>query len=78
MFCPLEITILSFLSFDFQAKALEKVESELNAFVEVVKKNQGVANFLANPTIPRAEKTAKVSYLTRSFHSFFNEFAYPL
>lgn len=43
-----------------KAGALEKVESELTSFAEVVKKNANLAAFLSNPTIPRSEKTNKV------------------
>lgn len=43
-----------------KAGALEKVESELTSFAEVVKKNANLAAFLSNPTIPRSEKTSKV------------------
>eukprot|EP01033_Poteriospumella_lacustris_P012056 gene12056-8612_t len=46
-----------------KAGALEKVESELTSFAEVVKKNANLAAFLSNPTIPRSEKTSKVSHL---------------
>ena len=49
-----------------QAGALQKVDDELVAFSHVVSKNKNFAAFLANPTIPRADKTASVS-LTRIF-----------
>jgi hypothetical protein len=39
---------------------LAKVEDELAAFSQVVKKSPAFASFLADPTIPRNEKTAKV------------------
>jgi F-type H+-transporting ATPase subunit O len=42
---------------------LETVEGELNAFSAVVKKSPGLAAFLGNPTIPRAEKTTKIGDL---------------
>lgn len=42
---------------------MEKVEGELLAFRDVVKKSPGLAAFLANPTIPRPEKTSKISDL---------------
>lgn len=40
-----------------------RVEEELLAFAELVKKNAGVATFFANPTVPRQEKAARVSSL---------------
>jgi F-type H+-transporting ATPase subunit O len=46
-----------------KAGALEKVETELLSFAEVVKKNANLSAFLGNPTIPRQEKTNKVSQL---------------
>lgn len=39
---------------------LDKVESELVAFSEIVKKLPNFASFLENPTISRTEKAAKV------------------
>eukprot|EP00599_Poterioochromonas_sp_BG-1_P005828 CAMPEP_0173149682 /NCGR_PEP_ID=MMETSP1105-20130129/10477_1 /TAXON_ID=2985 /ORGANISM="Ochromonas sp., Strain BG-1" /LENGTH=171 /DNA_ID=CAMNT_0014064607 /DNA_START=196 /DNA_END=711 /DNA_ORIENTATION=- len=46
-----------------KAGLLEKVEAELTAFAEVVKKNPKIEQFLENPTVPRAEKTQKVGGL---------------
>lgn len=46
-----------------QNGVLDRVESELVAFAEVVKKNQNIAAFLNNPTIPRPEKSAKLTAL---------------
>lgn len=43
-----------------KANVLDKVEAELSAFHETVKKNNKIGNFLENPTIPRAEKSTKV------------------
>ena len=43
-----------------KASALEKVEGELLAFNEVLKKSPAFAKFLANPTVPRAEKVKQV------------------
>ena len=37
-----------------------KVEGELMAFNEVLKKSPAFAKFLANPTVPRAEKVKQV------------------
>jgi F-type H+-transporting ATPase subunit O len=39
---------------------LDKVEAELTAFNEVVKKNNKMEQYLANPTVPRLEKSTKV------------------
>jgi len=44
-------------------KALDKVEAELKSFTEVLKKNKSFEAYVNNPTIPRAEKAAKVGEL---------------
>jgi len=41
----------------------EKVEGELQAFADTLKKSPNLAAYLANPTIPRPEKTNKMSDL---------------
>eukprot|EP01034_Spumella_vulgaris_P023946 gene23946-30230_t len=43
--------------------ALERVEKELAAFSNLVKTNEGFANFLNNPTIRRQDKVTKVGDL---------------
>lgn len=59
-----------------QANALTKVDEELTAFTEAIRKNSSFGKFLANPTVPRAEKVqqvsglleeSKVSHVTRNF-----------
>ena len=40
---------------------LDKVEGELQAFTNTMKNSPNFAAFLMNPTIPRAEKTTKVT-----------------
>jgi len=51
-----------------KAGLLEKVEAELTAFSDVVKKNPKIEQFLENPTVPRAEKTQKVGGLLDESH----------
>jgi hypothetical protein len=54
--------VISYLS--NQVNMLEKVESELKALQDIVSKTPKFEQFLENPTVPRAEKTAKVSFST--------------
>ena len=46
-----------------QAKALDKVEGELAAIGEVLKKLPNFAAFLENPTVSRGDKVAKLGEL---------------
>eukprot|EP01031_Cornospumella_fuschlensis_P028536 gene28536-34446_t len=46
-----------------KANALSKVEEELLAVQELLRKNAAVAQFFQNPTVPRADKHARVSSL---------------
>lgn len=41
---------------------LEKVEGELFAFTEAMKKSPGFVYFLKNPTVSRGDKVKEVSY----------------
>jgi len=43
-----------------QIGALDRVEGELQAFDDLLKKNPKFAAFIANPTISRSDKAAKV------------------
>jgi F0F1-type ATP synthase delta subunit len=43
-----------------QINALDKVESELFAFVDVLGKSPGLAAYLANPTVAADEKQKQV------------------
>ena len=45
---------------DLKGGLLQQVDEELSAFSSVVAKNKNFSAFLTNPTIPRAEKTAKI------------------
>ena len=47
-----------------KAKSLHKVEVELSAFSEVMKKNEGFAAFFKDPTISRGDKERMVDTLT--------------
>ena len=58
-----------------KAGILEKVEGEMLAFNDVLKKSPAFASFLSNPTVPRGEKVAqvgsildenKISHVTRN------------
>ena len=44
-------------------KALDKVDSELKSFSEVLKKNKSFEAYVNNPTIPKGEKVAKIGAL---------------
>lgn len=43
-----------------QVNMLDKVEGELFAFSEAVKKSPGFIYFLKNPTVPRGDKVKEV------------------
>jgi F0F1-type ATP synthase delta subunit len=56
---------------------LERVETELLAFRDLVQKNKGFNSFLSNPAIPRGEKVEKVKFnLSFTFHLFIYLFIY--
>lgn len=46
-----------------KAGLLDKVEAELGAIEATINKNQGFANYLTNPTVPREVKATKVMSL---------------
>ena len=45
---------------NWKAGLLPKVQTELEAIGELLRKSPALSTYLTNPTIPRAEKIAKV------------------
>ena len=54
------IIMINYFFVHLQAKALEKVEGELAAVGDILKKMPNFAAYLENPTISRGDKVAKV------------------
>jgi len=42
---------------------LAKVDNEVNAFSDIISKNESFSNYLSNPTVSRTEKTTKLNAL---------------
>ena len=59
-----------------QANLLDVVEHELSAFSMTLKKSPNFSAFVANPTIPRGEKTRKVNFIEflRRVINYYNVF----
>lgn len=54
-----------------KAGLLEKVETELHAFSDVLKKNQKFSSFLSNPTVAREAKCKLVCVSNQLYSSYY-------